>query len=231
MSLQRILTRRTAHIGLVVVATLTVLVLETLWGSMIIHHCMEKTPDRTVTLTFDDGPDPDVTPQVLKILEEHEVPAVFFVTGNRLQRFGGSVNYPAHLAILGSHSDTHRRMLTDSPRAQIHDLKTGAAVLDGYAGGGTRLYRPPRGQARASTVAWMKHDGYRMLGWSAAYDPFARHERARVRRALFTESIRPGDVILMHDTGPNSDMLLADLPHLISELKSRGYEFVVPVMD
>lgn len=207
---------------------LSVLALECAWGSLVVRRPSAFAANKAVVLTFDDGPDPAVTPRVVEILEEHRVPAVFFVTGNRLERFGERVRYPAGLAVLGSHSYTHRRMLTSSTLSQTRDLQAGAHALDKYAANASCIYRPPRGQVRATTVARMRMRGYRLLGWSAAYDRHVDHLHAPTRVDRFLDSIRPGDVILMHDSGPNAETMLADLPHILAGLKRKGYEFALP---
>lgn len=177
-----------------------------------------------VSLTFDDGPDPIHTQEVIDTLRANGVPARFFVTGNRLDALDPSLRMYEGF-VLGSHSYSHRRMRDATTREQHVDLLRGATVLERQAGERSLLYRPPRGQVRLSTLVLMRLAGYRPLGWSVSYDRFAHIEDQRERIAAFVDTIRPGDVILMHDGNGNALVTSEDLPGIISALKDRGYSF------
>jgi peptidoglycan-N-acetylglucosamine deacetylase len=98
---------------------------------------------REIALTFDDGPGP-YTPQVLKILRRHHVPATFFVVGQSLNSFGASL--PVELRdhfVIGDHTENHRALASLSERDQRSQLVDQAYRVHAYGAPYPRLFRPP----------------------------------------------------------------------------------------
>jgi peptidoglycan/xylan/chitin deacetylase (PgdA/CDA1 family) len=109
-------------------------------------------PPRTVALTFDDGPDPRWTPQILNVLRREQVPATFFVVGSRVAEHGGLVRRTlAEGHEIGSHTYTHENLSTlPAWRARL-ELLLSQLALAGSAGLNTSLFRPPYGRATRVT--------------------------------------------------------------------------------
>ncbi|MDO8949467.1 MAG: polysaccharide deacetylase family protein [Actinomycetota bacterium] len=191
------------------------------------------TCEKVVVLTFDDGPDPVSTPRTLEILKSRDVPAMFFVSGNRSATIP-RINYRAYDEhhIVASHSRSHRNMRGFSADQQIEELYLGEAdvvkQLGGDLTGRVRYLRAPAGRISPLALLRIWQDGGVYVAWSSAYDKRTFFEVApQAERVLkYVESIRPGDVILMHDGSPHAEQTLEDLPLIIDALRDRGYTFV-----
>ncbi len=194
------------------------------------------TQERVVALTFDDGPDPRYTPEVLRILSEEDVPGTFFLIGTKVEADGERMDYSGHL--VGYHTYSHGRMNRMPPQQQVAEFERGKAVLPVNYNTGAGYYRAPRGQAWPSTVSWADNQGEYLL-WSVAYDKLIRTEptAAGHRRAVMSHEdrvsalvsrVKPGDVILMHDGNDNGRYLVQDLPDIVRELRARGFCFATP---
>lgn len=194
------------------------------------------TSERVVALTFDDGPDPRFTQDVLDILNAEDVPGTFFLIGSKVQEDAGATDYTGH--IVGYHTHSHGRMIHMTPAEQVADFERGAAVFPECYDTGAGYWRGPRKEAWPTTVRWAAERGHYLL-WSCCYDavirdrcpekgkrgPVLPHEE---RVAAFMKQVKPGDVVLMHDGNSNGKYLVEDLPVIIRELKAQGYRFTTP---
>lgn len=192
---------------------------------------------RLVALTFDDGPNPVYTPQVLDILHRYHVTATFFVVGRLAQRYGGSVDYRGQA--VGDHTWDHAKMQRLSDAAQEHDYRRGETALASLPPGylATDWYRAPRGGVDSAVLRWIDARGS-YIGWTLTYDKLIHRPMlpgaprrilpADERVSRFLEEVRPGDIVLMHDNNIDSRYLVRDLPSIIRGLERRGYRFVLP---
>ena len=178
-----------------------------------------------VYLTFDDGPDPRWTPQILDLLAQARMHATFFAIGECAQREPGllrSVAAAGHA--VGNHTFSHRHpwlMRSRAARAQVRD---GAKALSDVLGREPLLYRPPHGRARPCMTDEARLHGERMVMWDrSAIDWGWLGSASRIAERL--ARVRAGDIVLMHD-GQNQhnrpDQLLGVLPEFLRELTQRG---------
>ncbi|HEY7642754.1 MAG TPA: polysaccharide deacetylase family protein [Steroidobacteraceae bacterium] len=181
--------------------------------------------EQLVYLTFDDGPDPRWTPQILDLLAQAQMHATFFAIGELAQREPGLVRrIVASGHALGNHTFSHRHpwlMRSRAARAQVRD---GAKALSDATGRAPILYRPPHGRARLCMTDEARLQGERLVMWDrSAIDWGWPGTSPRIAARL--ARVRPGDIVLMHD-GQNvhnrPDQLLQVLPGFLRELASRG---------
>ena len=160
-----------------------------------ITHVVTESP--LVALTFDDGPDPVWTPLLLDILAGRDARATFFMLGRSAERYPDLVSAVVRGGhAIGNHSWDHPSfplLGTAERRAQI----TRCARALGAAG--SRLFRPPFGQQNfASRIdAWRL--GYQVVTWNVVGWDWLRRGAERMAREL-VEQIRPGSIVLLHDT-------------------------------
>ena len=187
---------------------------------------------RTIALTFDDGPDPLWTPQVLDVLAENHVPATFFVVGSQVARHPQLVRRAAAEGHeIGVHTFTHRRF-AELPEWQrdLENSQTQMAIA--YAAGvTTSLFRPPY----SSSAEALDDEGWATVreAGAAGYLTVLTNVDSRdwtrpgvdaiVRNA--TPDGTAGAVVLMHDAGGDRAQTVAALRRLIPEPKQRGYRF------
>ncbi|MFT4077073.1 MAG: glycosyltransferase [Asticcacaulis sp.] len=205
-----------------------------------------------LALTFDDGPDGRWTPQILKILEQEQVPATFFVIGEK------AISHPALLRQMvkdgddiGNHSYTHPNM-SKIPDWQVgFELNSTQRVVEAYTGHSMRLLRAPYfGDAEPTTndellpALLAQKMGYTNIGLHVDSEDWTRPGTAQVIKNTLDgvrdgaqneqsatcrqspDDCRSGQIILMHDSGGVRTETIQALPTIIRALKAQGYQFV-----
>jgi peptidoglycan/xylan/chitin deacetylase (PgdA/CDA1 family) len=161
-----------------------------------------------VALTFDDGPDPLHTPQLLDLLRAHDVKATFCLVGTRVQAYPQLVRrIAADGHTLCNHSWRHRFDLGTRSATEIReDLQaTNAAIRQAVPGVPVRYFRAPGGGFTPALVAVARQEGMRSLYWDVDPrdwdDESAATSLAHVERVVSTvqQGIRPGSIVLSHD--------------------------------
>ena len=176
-----------------------------------------------VALTFDDGPWPHTTEQILAILAQRRAPATFFVVGRQVQRYPQLLRreLAAGMAV-GTHSYRHPQRFDRLPARRVREeIIRGRRTLDPL---GVRPvgFRPPGGAASATVVAAAEQLGLRTVLWSvdpADWQPGVTADQL-VRRVL--AAARPGAIVLLHDGGGNRSATVAALPAIIDGLRHLG---------
>lgn len=185
----------------------------------------------TVALTFDDGPDPKWTPQVLAALKAAGIHATFCMVGLWVVRYPQLVRaVVADGHVLCDHTINHDERLPHRSAAIIDaQLRVCADDIERVAGTRPRFYRAPGGQLSPAIIDTAHRLGMQVLGWSD--DPKDwRHPPAAAITNYVIANLRPGAVVLMHDAGGDRSSTVAQLPALISRIKAMGYRFVTPVV-
>ncbi|NMO88777.1 glycosyltransferase [Actinomycetospora sp. TBRC 11914] len=189
-------------------------------------------PPRTVALTFDDGPDPTWTPQVLAVLARHRVPGTFFVVGSLAVRHPELLRQiRASGSEIGIHTFTHVD-LSEVPDWRLErELGETQLAVAGATGETTYLVRPPFSstvdaiddRAYAAILA-SGRDGYVNVFTDVDGEDWQRPGvDAIVRNA--TPKDGAGATVLLHDAGGDRSETVAALDRLIPELQARGYRF------
>jgi len=189
-------------------------------------------PDRTVALTFDDGPDPRWTPQALDVLRREHVPGTFFVVGARVAADPQIVRRELTEGHeLGLHTWTHADLGTSPVWRQHLELSLNQLGLSGSAGVTSALLRLPYSSTPDGLTAYelaavrrAADEGYVVaLSDRDAEDWRRPGVGAVVGNALPRDD--KGAIVLLHDAGGNRSQTVAALPRIIEELRSRGYRF------
>lgn len=182
-----------------------------------------------VSLTFDDGPDPLVTPKVLELLARHGVTATFFVTGERAQRHPEIIR--AILAgghAVGNHSYSHSPFLMLKSAATLRrEVATAQAVLKEF-GIVPLAFRPPVGITNARLWRVLLENGMFCVNFSLrACDMGNRRVSGLGRKIL--KRVKARDIVLLHDVAPRKGevaQLLAEFDLLIRGIREKGLEIV-----
>ena len=189
---------------------------------------------KDIVLTFDDGPDPKWTPEVLKALEELNAPGTFFVLGDQAMQYPdlvGDVDSAGHL--IGNHTFTHPHLDRLTPAEQRVELNTTARLLEGLTGTRSPLFRAPYtanvDPSRAEDLGPLRvalKDGYVFVG--ANIDPLDwAHPGAQViAQRMVDQAEQGGRIVLLHDGGGDRAQTVAALRIAVPELRKRGYKFV-----
>ena len=182
-----------------------------------------ETTERVLALTIDDGPHPAVTPELLRVLRDHEVSATFFVLGRNAQAHPAlldSIRAGGHE--IGNHFFTDRPTVTLSEREMRDELSRTDALLG--LGDSPRWCRPGSGWITPGLVRRIESAGYRTcLGTAPPLDVYLSASRTE---AYLLANVRPGAILVLHDGGPDRVKTVGVVERLLSRLREEGWEFV-----
>ena len=190
-------------------------------------ECRLPTTDR-VALTFDDGPHPEGTTAVLAELGRHRASATFFLVGEQVARNPGLareiVDAGHEVAV---HGFRHTLLLRRRMRELAADLDRAAGTIEDAAGTTPALYRPPYGVFSAGALADVRARGWRPLLWSAWGRDWERRATPQSIARRATRDLRPGDVVLLHDSDAYSSegswrRTAAALPSVLDAVAALG---------
>jgi peptidoglycan/xylan/chitin deacetylase (PgdA/CDA1 family) len=187
-----------------------------------------------VVLTFDDGPDPDSTPQTLDALDRAGVKATFFVIAKKAEEHPDVVRDIAGRGhAIGLHSYAHDRLFAlRGPSRWRKDLRRGARALAEITGERPKLFRPPIGHTVPHTPRIVRELGLRVIGWDVSARDGIRADPEDVARRVVA-SASDGSIVLLHDAAERGDHApsgVAALPAILEGLKKKGL-VVVPLSD
>lgn len=185
-----------------------------------------------VALTFDDGPHPEGTTRMLRVLAELGVPATFFLCGEQVLRYPELAREIAvHGHAIGVHGFRHVLLVVRGPRATLHDMRSARDVIEDATGLRPRLYRPPYGVATPAAIVGAHRLGLRPVLWSRWGRDWERRSTPTSVAALATRDLQGGEVVLLHDAdhyaAPGSwRVTAAALPMIVTNVRARGLQLV-----
>lgn len=185
-------------------------------------------PGRRIALTFDDGPDPLYTPQVLRILAQYDVQATFCVIGEN------AVEYPQLLHdiangghAVANHSWTHPQLTKVRPAAARSELTRTSELIEKVLGAPPEWARAPYGDWNPATLGICAELGMEPLGWSLDTNDWARPGTKSITGSVLRD-VKDGAIVLCHDGGGNRSQTVAALRYYLPRLLDSGYIPVRP---
>ncbi len=187
----------------------------------------DKTEEKIIYLTFDEGYENGYTSTILDTLKEKNVTATFFVTMPYVKQQPELVKRMIEEGhIVGNHTVNHPSMpsITDDEKLKKEIMDLHDYVKENFNYEMTYL-RPPKGEYSERTVKLALDLGYRTVLWSAAYDDWdtKKQDRLDYARGMILNYLHPGEVMLLHAVSKDNDALLGEV---IDEARNRGYTFV-----
>lgn len=180
-----------------------------------------------VALTFDDGPDPVITPKVLAILAKYQIPATFFIVGEKAAQYPELIRrIRANGHRLGAHCQTHRYAWFMSPWSTWREWEKSINILERITGEAVELVRPPWGTFNLVTWWWLKKRRKKAVLWNAeGHDWQVRRTPGEIAERLLKRT-KEGTIIVLHDSGgeqgaPDNSLQALDLMcgRIVEELK------------
>lgn len=183
--------------------------------------------ERHVALTFDDGPHPDWTPRVLAALAAQDVPATFFCLGRNVRDHGDLHRESVGRHELANHTFDHPDLGRRDWSGCRDEIERTSRLMKETYGVAPTLFRPPYGHVGGAALLAAAEAQLTTVLWSAQ----AREDLVTDRPDGIVEDIagqvRPGSIVLAHDTGSQDRLVTVDrLPAIIRRLRDDGYTFV-----
>jgi len=180
---------------------------------------------KVIALTFDDGPWPTSTANVLDILKKNNIKATFFVVGQMLKNhpdLGVRIVTEGH--VIANHTWTHRYHFMN-PQVAAYEVESTSDLIFQTTGVKTTLFRPPGGIMNNGVAAYARNQKYTIVMWSADSVDYSNPGLPRLISNV-TRASKPGGIVLLHDGGGNRSRTVQALPQIISHFKKQGYSFV-----
>lgn len=181
--------------------------------------------DPRIALTFDDGPHPEYTAQILDILAEYGIHATFFVIGENADLYPELLQRTvAEGHEIGNHTQTHP--LKNLSREKMEqELSACETTIGEWIDCRPRLFRPPGGIISGTVTALAEDHRYRVILWSIDTRDWAHTPVKEITKTVL-DGVGAGDIILMHDGIKSNSPTPQALRILIPILLERGYRFV-----
>lgn len=188
------------------------------------YHGNPKLPE--VSFTFDDGPNPPYTSQILAILRRYRITATFFDVGTQVQAYPGLVRQEYDSGhTVGNHTWGHADLPALSAPSVIWQMTTDQDIITQTIGIRPVFFRPPYGAFNALTLQDVNYFGLVGFMWSVDPRDWSRPGVGAIVATVLSETGN-GSIILMHDGGGDRSETVAALPIIIDSLQQRGFRFV-----
>ncbi|MER2030618.1 MAG: polysaccharide deacetylase family protein [Solibacillus sp.] len=188
------------------------------------------TDQKRIALTFDDGPDPRFSNDVLDVLKQYNVPATFFVLGSKAVANPEIVKRMQNEGhVIGNHTYAHPNLVEEADLGTLESEVTRTEdALNEITGYRTKLFRPPYGFLYNELVEKLWKMNYNVIAWDIDTLDW-QEDPPEVIASRVVDNIHPGAIILMHDgaesSGDRTNTILS-LQQIIPKLQEQGYEFV-----
>lgn len=174
--------------------------------------------EKVIYLTFDDGPNPEVTPQVLDILDEFEAKATFFCVGENVMKYPEIFQEVKHRGhAVGNHTFNHVKGTEKTVKEYVDNVGKAHEYIH------SKLFRPPHGRITLSQVNKLKAD-FKIIMWDfITYDFDRQVTSTEILKEVKIRS-RNGSVVIFHDSLKARKNVLEALPEALRYWKKEGYE-------
>ncbi len=187
------------------------------------HHANEENK---IALTFDDGPHPRYTYEILEILEEFDVPATFFFLGENIEYYSeAAAEVAKHGHEIGNHTYTHPRTSELDAETLRRELTQCEDIIQRRTDTCPKLFRPPMGSWNKTVYELARERDYSVILWDLDTMDWAHASEEKIA-SYVSENIKSGDIILMHDYHTGGCTTTGALRLFLPELIERGFRFV-----
>lgn len=190
-----------------------------------VYSCAE-TDEKIIALTFDDGPHPRYTEEILDILDKYTVKATFFVIGKNAESYPKMLKRIADAGHeIGNHTYSH---VTAGRSTKVNfkaELEKTDSIIKKITGKDTVLFRPPTGYCNETAVKSAAEMNYKIIVWTVDTRDWAHTESGNIIKTV-TNQVTGGSIILFHDYVSAPSPTPNALNEIIPYLTAQGYRFV-----
>jgi peptidoglycan/xylan/chitin deacetylase (PgdA/CDA1 family) len=188
-----------------------------------VYAAAEPRRPYRIALTFDDGPHPDYTERLLKVLREERAAATFFVVGKQAEKYPYLLQAIHRCGHEIANHTYHHPNLTQLPLAEAKlELDDTRRLIDKLIGRETRFFRPPGGRYNPDVLAMAAENGYHMVLWNVFPQDHRRPPPQEIYDRVMADA-KDGGVVLLHS---GVDSTIEVLPRLIEDLRAKGFRFL-----
>jgi peptidoglycan/xylan/chitin deacetylase (PgdA/CDA1 family) len=181
--------------------------------------CSVPTKEKVIYLTFDDGPIPEVTPEVLNILKEKNIHATFFCVGDNVKKHPDVLaNLTAEGHAIGNHTFHHFNGWKTPPAEYLDDVSHCNDLIH------TNLFRPPYGKFTPSQYFLLRKK-YKIILWSVLSGDYHAGISKEQCLSNVVEYTGPGSIVVFHDSLKAKENLFYTLPRFIDHFLEKGFRF------
>ncbi|MEW6126782.1 MAG: polysaccharide deacetylase family protein [Acidobacteriota bacterium] len=186
-----------------------------------------ETNEKVVALTFDDGPTPEYTDEILQILKENEVKATFFLIGADIEKYPESAKQIVAAGHeIGNHSYSHERMFFKTPSFIQREIDDTDKLIreSGYAG--DIHFRSPYGKKFLLLPYYLSRRHKKNIMWDVEPNTFPEIDKDAEKTVEYTiANTKPGSIILLHVMYEGREASMKAVPGIIQGLKAQGFTF------
>lgn len=185
--------------------------------------CNGSSKEKIIALTFDDGPEPLLTENILDVLKKNKIQAAFFFIGNKMEKHPDVVKrVVADGHIIGNHSYSHHRWFDLFPRKKmVAELQQTNNIAAKITGKKIKFFRPPYGVTTPVLAKAINALGFETIGWNIRSFDTVIKDPSRLPERI-SQRLRNGAILLLHDTAPATQQ---SLQTIIDRIGQRGYSF------
>jgi peptidoglycan/xylan/chitin deacetylase (PgdA/CDA1 family) len=178
-----------------------------------------KTEKKELFLTFDDGPEPEVTPEILEILHAYKAKATFFCVGKNVAKYPeiySNILRDGH--VTGNHTYSHEKGWETSLLAYLRSVSKCNELVK------SNLFRPPYGKIRRNQTAALKKR-FQIIMWDVLSADFDQEVDGQKCFSNVVENAKAGSIIVFHDSLKCKQNVLYALPRVLQHFTTEGYQF------
>ncbi|GGH44652.1 polysaccharide deacetylase [Mangrovimonas yunxiaonensis] len=180
----------------------------------------KQVATKTIYLTFDDGPTPEITPWVLDQLKQHHAKATFFCIGNNVAKHPETYQQLIDQGhAVGNHTFNHLKGWKTSPEAYIDNVLKAATVIQ------SKLFRPPYGQLTRKQGKMLMALGYHIIMWDVLSIDWDKHLPKEQCLKNILKHTKPGSIVVFHDSIKAQKNMQYALPRTLAYFSEKGYQF------
>ena len=180
----------------------------------------KETLNKSIWLTFDDGPSPNVTTWILSILKKENIKATFFLVGQQIEKFPKLVDAiikDGHT--IANHSYSHKNGWLTNKEKYVEDIESCQALMPN-----NKLFRPPYGKITKAQIEVLK-EKYKIILWDVLSYDFNQNNSPKIVQENIIKNTKAGSIIVMHNNQKSFKNIKPILEKTIQQLKIAGYNF------
>ncbi|MBP9688388.1 MAG: polysaccharide deacetylase family protein [Bacteroidia bacterium] len=178
-----------------------------------------NTTDKVLYFTFDDGPHPTITPQLLKLLNKYEAKATFFCVGDNVKKYPEIfAQIVANGHTIGNHTYHHLKGWTTTNQKYILDIEAANKIIP------STLFRPPYGRITPAQIKLLKGK-YKIIMWSLLTRDYDKNLNPNKALKSLNKLAKPGEIIVFHDSEKAHKNMFVMVEGMLKNFSAKNYSF------